>query len=267
MDARARKSPQNLADRYFDQPDYPGRPRFSYLICSAPRSGSTLLCHLLARTGRHGVPHEYFNPRTVMTAMARRFGLLAADQTARIDDDTWVGAFTDDLIRRRTTPNGVFGLKMHFDQFGPLRRSAPVLRLVEGAKAILVTRRDRLGQAISFERAIQTRAWRSNLPERRPPRYDGQAIARRLDQLAAQERSWRAFLSKNDATHLELAYEDMCADSAMVFGAVLHFLGDSPRDGDFRPMNELPMRTQRDEVTEEWRARFLAETGIAAAAR
>ena len=32
----------------------------SYFVCATPRSGSTLLCHLLDETGIAGHPEEYF---------------------------------------------------------------------------------------------------------------------------------------------------------------------------------------------------------------
>src|SRR3712207_7978474 len=35
-------------------------PKRSYLVCATPRSGSTLLCHLLEQTGVAGRPEEYF---------------------------------------------------------------------------------------------------------------------------------------------------------------------------------------------------------------
>src|SRR3954469_18520556 len=35
-------------------------PVLSYLVCATPRSGSTLLCHLLDQTGIAGHPEEYF---------------------------------------------------------------------------------------------------------------------------------------------------------------------------------------------------------------
>ena len=33
-----------------------------YLVCGAPRTGSTLLCHSLWLSGRAGRPDEYFDP-------------------------------------------------------------------------------------------------------------------------------------------------------------------------------------------------------------
>ena len=35
-------------------------PARSYLVCATPRSGSTLLCHLLDQSGVAGHPEEYF---------------------------------------------------------------------------------------------------------------------------------------------------------------------------------------------------------------
>ena len=35
-------------------------PARSYLVCATPRSGCTLLCHLLDQTGVAGHPEEYF---------------------------------------------------------------------------------------------------------------------------------------------------------------------------------------------------------------
>ena len=37
-----------------------GWPAHSYLVCATERSGSTLLCELLAGTGVAGRPEEYF---------------------------------------------------------------------------------------------------------------------------------------------------------------------------------------------------------------
>ena len=45
--------------------------RLSDLICSTPRSGSTLLCEALALTGVAGVPEEYYQHRR-KTGLPRR---------------------------------------------------------------------------------------------------------------------------------------------------------------------------------------------------
>ncbi|MEO0372779.1 MAG: Stf0 family sulfotransferase, partial [Pseudomonadota bacterium] len=35
-------------------------PQAGYIICTTPRSGSTMLCRMLAATDRMGVPDSYF---------------------------------------------------------------------------------------------------------------------------------------------------------------------------------------------------------------
>ncbi|MEO1275711.1 MAG: Stf0 family sulfotransferase [Pseudomonadota bacterium] len=54
-----------------------GTPR-SYVICTAPRSGSTLLCHLLRATGVAGWPGSHFH-RPSLTGWLDAYGLREAD--------------------------------------------------------------------------------------------------------------------------------------------------------------------------------------------
>ena len=82
-----------------------GPPSKFYFICSTPRCGSYFLARELWRSGCLGAPHEYFNFHTVMFQMARR---LEVD-TLR----DYIGA----LFRLRSSTNGVFADKTHYDQF------------------------------------------------------------------------------------------------------------------------------------------------------
>ena len=79
--------------------------KISYVICSTPRSGSTLLCRGLWDTGRAGAPHEYFHENKHMPQIISRW-------KPRSFND-----YLSNLLRFRTSSNGVFGFKAHFDQF------------------------------------------------------------------------------------------------------------------------------------------------------
>src|SRR5262249_15586129 len=103
----------NLADREWQkirqdlspENDFPPTAcRFKYLICSTPRSGSTLLSTGLASTGRAGRPLEY---------LSQPYGVVFKERNGRL----LLPEYWRFLVTRRTTPNGVFGMKMHFDQF------------------------------------------------------------------------------------------------------------------------------------------------------
>jgi LPS sulfotransferase NodH len=71
----------------------------AYLICTTPRSGSTLLCRYLTATGCAGVPDEYLFEKT----LPRFYGKHGVS-----DFPSYFRA----LLENETTPNGVFGLKL-----------------------------------------------------------------------------------------------------------------------------------------------------------
>jgi LPS sulfotransferase NodH len=59
----------------------------SYIICTMPRSGSTLLCKLLASTGRTGNPNSFYHRAEFMREWAAEWGLPATDAVSKIDFD------------------------------------------------------------------------------------------------------------------------------------------------------------------------------------
>jgi LPS sulfotransferase NodH len=87
----------------------------SLLIAFTPRSGTTLLSSGLWKTHLAGAPMEYFNPED-RAGFESRWGTLSdTDYVAR-------------LHAHRTSPNGVFSAKLHFDQLERTFRGADTLR-------------------------------------------------------------------------------------------------------------------------------------------
>lgn len=123
-------------------------PRLKYVLLSLPRTGSEWLCAALRQRGV-GVPMEYVTAPEV----AQRMG--CADEAGNIHLRTYMVQ----LQAKRTTPNGVFGLKLHPVHLqamsgGDARRAAETLNRFD--RILLLRRRDRLLQAISLARAILT---------------------------------------------------------------------------------------------------------------
>jgi LPS sulfotransferase NodH len=190
----------------------------SYLVCSTPRSGSGLLCRALASTGLAGTPTEYFNPVNRAT-LAARWGCAA-------DLRSYLAA----LYARRTSSDGVFGTKLHWEQFEQLRAEAlglgraqpefeisakPLEELFPAPLYIHVMRRDVNRQAISFWTALQTGVWsRSAADMHEPPpapySFDGIDRCRRLIENA--ELHWDRFFRFNGIEPLDVVYEEL--DSA-----------------------------------------------------
>src|SRR4051812_21324718 len=99
-------------------------PDQSYLVAATPRSGSTLLCELLAGTGVAGRPAEYFE-HLHATGLPRQprqyFDGLDDPEVVDLLAPTVPGApVTAEAFRERfeaalregTTPNGVFAAKV-----------------------------------------------------------------------------------------------------------------------------------------------------------
>ena len=93
----------------FDFPPRREPPELAYLLASVPRAGSTHLSHLLWRTGCLGAPLEYLN-----FVPGGPYG-FAADST-QLQLELWRS-----VVRRRCSPNGVFGLKAFPPQLAQLQ--------------------------------------------------------------------------------------------------------------------------------------------------
>ena len=190
----------------------------AYLVCATPRSGSTLLCEMLRDTGLAGRPLEHFEilrhsssprqpreyfedlprPRVARAARAARAG----DPTARRRKPGGRGS-----SREGTGANGVWGGKLMWGHVDDLVARARELPGLAGADLratccttarrpalVLVTRRDKVAQAVSLWRAVQTQSWRAGedtSDAHEPRRTTSTASTTSSRQLEADERAWR----------------------------------------------------------------------------
>jgi trehalose 2-sulfotransferase len=272
----------------------PGGPSRCYLVCATPRSGSTLLCEALERTGVAGRPREYFEALKE-TGVPRRpreyfWGLRSPEVIRLLPHDsqldregersaTWS---RDDYARHLaaalsagTTPNGVFGAKLmwsYFNDFLELMRGIPRFggmgdgSLLNAAfpelKYVFVSRSDKVRQAVSLWRALQTWVWRksdahgADEPEQRVV-YSFDAIDHLLDQLRRHEDAWRGFFFRIGQRPLALYYEDVAGDLDGSVARVLDTLGIE------RPPASAParqaMHRQSDELSESWVQSYLED--------
>jgi trehalose 2-sulfotransferase len=157
-------------------PEHPTQLRSSYFVCGTPRSGSWLLCGLLASTGVAGRPHELF-----------------WRETEKANSQAWqVSCFADYLARARdaaTTPNGVLGSKLMWEyledllvRLRQLGDASPDRSLIgrhfPSPRFVWIRREDVIAQAVLRARAIQTGRWH-HWDARDPhavPVYDRQQI-------------------------------------------------------------------------------------------
>jgi trehalose 2-sulfotransferase len=205
-------------------------PERPYIVCSTPRSGSGLLCRAIAAANIAGSPLEYFNP-VHRSRLADRWGCGPS-----------LGAYMRALYALRTTPGGVFGAKLHWDQFVALRAetlglpvsepgyevSAEFLeRLLPGVAYVRIIRRDVNRQAISLWFALHTGIWSVAASDsgdggaraRVPYSFAGIERCRRLIENA--ELHWDRFLRFNGCVPVDVVYEDLVARYAAEVECVL----------------------------------------------
>jgi trehalose 2-sulfotransferase len=200
-------------DRGRDAPP-PGR---SYVICSTPRSGSSLLSEALAGTGCLGTPLEYFDRTSAHGDLRLRWGCPD------------MACFVRCLHRYRVGPDGVLGVKLHWFQLAdvtaelaanePARRGyerarAAMERIAPGAALVHVQRHDRDRQAVSWAVAELTGCWERRGSDEVPTvdDVDPAHIADCRRRIEENERAWAQFFHRTGQPVASVTYEELVAD-------------------------------------------------------
>jgi trehalose 2-sulfotransferase len=256
----------------------------AYLVCATPRSGSTLLCEMLRETGRAGQPLEHFEilrhsslprqPREYFEdfQLPRILELLAPvhDGTpSRESPEAWWTR----ILEEGRSANGVWGAKImwgHVDDFVSRARDLPGLadadldavlhELLDDPSAVFVTRSDKVSQAVSLWRALQTQSWRAGEPHSAESVvYDVEGIDHLVAQLEDDERAWTEWFESTGRQPIHITYDELDAAPGETVATVLRGLG-LPETGVTVPR----LSRQRDELSAEWVERYQQERGRAA---
>jgi LPS sulfotransferase NodH len=264
----------------------PTRGTLNYLVCATPRSGSTLLCETLRATSVAGRPLEHFEvlrhsgqppqPREYFAGAADRSVLQLLAPLDPPDPDPEPPADWWARIRREgATANGVWGGKLmwgHVPELLARARGLPevgqdaqlddVLDMLLGddLRLLYVTREDKIAQAVSLWRAVQTQNWRAgHRPGPGEAQYAFAGIDHLRAQLVAHDAAWNAWFHTTGRRPHTIVYESMAADPGGVIANALAFLG--------LPETAAPAPAtlrQGDALSEEWARRYRAERAAAA---
>lgn len=265
-------------------------PTLSYLVCATPRSGSTLLCDLLDATGVAGHPEEYFEALRHSGLPRRPHEYFDPDRHANIVERLAFREMPDGpptpnalwqpetydrylawALREGTSPNGVFGAKLMWGYLGDF---AQLLRGIDGMGAlpvpellarnfpnlryVRITRLDKVRQAVSLWRAVQTQAWRRERGDgdgrrTRKPTFSFRAINYLVRLLTAHEGSWDAYFLGLGQEPLTITYEELAeAHEPVVRRTLAHLAVPAPAD---LQVARSRLATQADELSERWVAR------------
>jgi LPS sulfotransferase NodH len=241
----------------FDFPARPEGPGRAYLLASVPRAGSTYFSHLLWRTGCLGAPLEYLN-----FLPGGPYGFAAA--SPRLQADLWRS-----VLRRRCSPNGVFGLKAFTPQLEQLQRENPPLLEEVLATAlprdrpryvIYLRRRDRAAQVVSYARATLSGVWRKEQEREgnRPLKYSDEALEAADRGIAFQESVWDQMFAELEIEPLTIWHEDALADGQGAASSVASYLGVEIDPA--AAVDVPPIEKQSEGDAAEWIARYRASS-------
>jgi LPS sulfotransferase NodH len=217
-----------------------------YILLSACRSGSTWLSDLANASGTMGRCDEWL-----------QLSHLSAPARSYTPDSHF-----DEILRKASGENGRFAVKVFPAEYYKVHglfgydfvRRACVER---GAVPVLLRRRDLLGQAISFRRGVQTGTWHSSDGRAAAePRYDYAELCEAVFYLSRSMQFWTAYLLAMGLDHVEFVYEDLLDDP----GPYLDHLAGSLGVARVTPATSR-LSMLRDDTTEAWRTRFLADAG------
>lgn len=243
------------------------RIRQTLIIATTPRTDSNYLCELLLTTWACGWPAEWFNPATI-TDFSEKLGLPSSPSLL---------AYRDAIIADRHSPNGSFSFKIMWDhllalfqrlhQEGSLDSGTPSLdaldALFPNIRFLHLYREDVLGQAISHVRAQISGEWilrdQNALQQRRDKElpYEFQRLNEAVLEIQAMHQAWSRFLQPASDRLLEISYESLLDDLQGSMKRIRDFLAIPAHAFHFRAPDNILI--QRDDLSQAWRSRFLAD--------
>lgn len=244
----------------------------SYIICTSPRSGSTLLCKLLAATGVAGRPESYFHAPSIASWL--EYFDLPNDDT--IPQRHILRSIFQAAVDQGRNSSDIFALRLQRHSVDFFLQNLAVLHPEQPNDAtrfhaafgrilfIHLTRLDKVEQAISYLKAHQSGLWHKaadgseleRLSAPKPLVYDAQAIRQNHQDMTAFDVAWKDWFTKEQIKPLCITYEALAADPVGSLAQILETLGQNPN---FATSVMPGVAKLADETCNNWAARFRRE--------
>lgn len=210
------------------------------IILTEGRSGSNWLGSLTKATGVLGNSEEWF----ARWAMPKRF------KHGPMED------YISYMIDKAATQNGYFCVKIfpaHVHFFNIIFERDLIKELLDryDCNFILLERSDRLRQAISYARGIQTGKWKSNGKAKQEECYDAEMIARCFFLISRSHDYWHTTINIRQLKTKKFVYEDLINNPNSYIECIADHAGVKVHN-----IPETSLKIQRDEKTENWLERF-----------
>lgn len=234
-------------DQFSQDHDLPmvDKPSKTLIIASTARCGSHMLGHALHKTNCFGFPLEYANSSN-LSEWQKRLGI-----------SDFQGVMTE-LQRRRTSPNGVFGIKIHYSHIKKFGGFNNVVKLFPNAHYVLLSRKDILKQAVSLSIASQTGVWISGqIPVNTNPEYNFNHIDKCLRDIILQNSSWKYTLAASGCNYIDMDFEYVRKNLVHSIEKISEFM-DVKLENNEIP-NEQVTKKQSKNLNTEWAMKFISE--------
>ncbi|WP_417666827.1 Stf0 family sulfotransferase [Roseibium sp.] len=244
----------------------------AYIICTSPRSGSTLLCNMLKETGTAGRPgSHFFEPSVDNWLEEYALPTIASER----HEDTLRRVFEAAIARGKGGTN-IFGLRMQRHSFAYFTDQLALLlpdALTDRDRMttafgktlfIYLSRDDKVAQAISFVKAQQTGLWHKapdgrELERLSPPSepvYDFKRLRETYETFLSNELEWRDWFDRENINPITLTYEALSKDPTGATCEIVSAIGLDPHGC----RHVRPGTAQlSDKTSQDWAERFRAE--------
>lgn len=161
------------------------------------------------------------------------------------------------LLAKASTQNGFFAIKLfprHLHEFQMTYGCDFIKRLRQNHDVLLLrlTRRDRIAQAVSFSKALQTGKWRSTFAIKDiVAEYDFATVCRSYFMIGRSYDFWNSYVGVQQFEVDHFVYEDLLSDPQAYIDAIAKHAG-SPEFGSV----STELKVQRDLESEVWIERF-----------
>ena len=217
------------------------------VIASTGRSGSHMLCHVLHGTKYFGFPLEYVNP-------------LNFEKWKVITGKSSFSDVLKEIMRRRTSPNGVFGIKIHYSQIKHIGGFHKLEQILPNPRYVLLSRNEVLKQAISLSIARQTGVFIAGQQPttEKEPKYSFEQIDECLRKIILDNASWRYMLASNGCKYIEISFECLQHNMTSSIKQIANLMGESVDLSDTKSF--VRTKKQSGELNKKWERKFLLES-------
>jgi len=217
-----------------------------YVIFHTPRTGSNVLCDLLVQTKKAGMTDLY----------TAGFFIGFGEKVREAYQNGAVKTYFD----KNRTKNGVEGCKIGMDYIYHLVKALPFGKAEKFLRSfdryIILSRQDRVRQAVSRLMARQSGIWQSGDAKPRenalPVEYNRDKLAWYIADAAAAHMFFDMWLAQYDIEPLRMTYEENARDWNAAVTRVLDFIGVEAGELNLTPT----LRKQVDARKEEWAGQY-----------